>query len=209
MGFDGGPDPLPLSPAFRGQAEPGGEPLLAPEPLFQLVVSPSRLSIGPFAIQQAGRLSLVFCSDATRSPSSPCNPYDPPVDRPAPGTLHRLPIVQVADINPRATYITRGTIAFHRYNITFSVLVPLGRPGVARVVVVDRDPPSAKHCLGSSFHPALAGTLDTYGTYSVLVTLMLLLIRSMSRRSTCEGSDLRVSALMCVSFPGTNSAIGY
>ena len=40
MGFDDGPDPLPLGPfqAFRGQAEPGGEPLLAPEPLFQLVV---------------------------------------------------------------------------------------------------------------------------------------------------------------------------
>jgi hypothetical protein len=64
MGFDDGPDPLPLSPfqAFRGQAESGGKPLLASDPLFQLVVGfpPSRPSIGPVAVQRTGRLRTGF-----------------------------------------------------------------------------------------------------------------------------------------------------
>jgi hypothetical protein len=64
MGFDDGPDPLPLSPfqAFRGQAELGGEPLLASDPRFQLVVGfhPSRPSIGRVAVQRTGRLRTRF-----------------------------------------------------------------------------------------------------------------------------------------------------
>ncbi len=74
MGFGDGPDPLLLSPfqAFRGQGESGGEPLLASDPLFQLVVGfhPSRPSIGPVAVQRTGRLSVVFCFVATGTPDS-------------------------------------------------------------------------------------------------------------------------------------------
>jgi len=40
MGFDDGPDPLLLGffEPFRGEAEPGGKPLFAPNPLMELVV---------------------------------------------------------------------------------------------------------------------------------------------------------------------------
>src|SRR4051794_10672947 len=48
MGFGDGPDPLALGvfQAFRGGAEPGGNPLFAMDPFFQLVVGfhPSRLT---------------------------------------------------------------------------------------------------------------------------------------------------------------------
>jgi hypothetical protein len=45
--FDNGPDPLSLGffEPFRGEAQPGAQPLFAPDPLLQLVVDfhPSRL----------------------------------------------------------------------------------------------------------------------------------------------------------------------
>ncbi|MEJ7637255.1 MAG: hypothetical protein WKF75_04505 [Singulisphaera sp.] len=67
--FDDSPDPLPLGffQTFRGETESGGELLLAPDPLSELVVGfrPSRLSIGPTAVQKTGRLTVVFCPDAT------------------------------------------------------------------------------------------------------------------------------------------------
>ena len=51
MGLDDGPDPLPLGffEPFGGEAEPGGQPLFALNPLVELVVGfhPSRLTIGP------------------------------------------------------------------------------------------------------------------------------------------------------------------
>jgi hypothetical protein len=65
--FDDGPDPLPLGffETFCGAAEPGGELLFASDPLSQLVVDfhPSRLHIGPSAVQQTERLSVGFCSE--------------------------------------------------------------------------------------------------------------------------------------------------
>jgi hypothetical protein len=72
MGFDDGPAPLPLGPfqAFRSEAESGGHPLFAPDPLIQLVVGfhPSRLNINPLTVQQTGRLRSGFWSNATRTP---------------------------------------------------------------------------------------------------------------------------------------------
>src|SRR3954469_5906984 len=75
MGFDDGPDPLPLGffEPFRGEAQPGGQPLFAPNPLAELVVGfhPSRLSTVPAAVQQTGRLMPGFWSDAPRAPRAP------------------------------------------------------------------------------------------------------------------------------------------
>lgn len=72
MGFDDGPDPLPLGffEPFRGEAEPGGQPLFALNPLAELVVGfhPSRLSTVPAAVQQTGRLMPGFWSDAPHAP---------------------------------------------------------------------------------------------------------------------------------------------
>jgi hypothetical protein len=60
MGFDDGPDSLPLGffEPFGGEAKPGGKPLLAPNPLLELIVGlhPSRLTIDPVAVQQTGQL---------------------------------------------------------------------------------------------------------------------------------------------------------
>src|SRR3954471_8041777 len=72
MGFDDGPDPLPLGffEPFRREAEPGGQPLFALNPLAELVVGfhPSRLSTVPTAVQQTGRLMPGFWSDAPHAP---------------------------------------------------------------------------------------------------------------------------------------------
>src|SRR3954454_14081762 len=72
MGFDDGPDPLPLGvfEPFRGEAQPGGQPLFALNPLAELVVGfhPSRLSTVPAAVQQTGRLMPGFWSDAPHAP---------------------------------------------------------------------------------------------------------------------------------------------
>src|SRR3954468_13572454 len=72
MGFDDGPDPLPLDffEPLRGEAEPGGQPLFALNPLAELVVGfhPSRLSTVPAAVQQTGRLLPGFWSDAPHAP---------------------------------------------------------------------------------------------------------------------------------------------
>ena len=68
ISLDDGPDPLPLSPfqSLHGEAQAGGELLFAPDPFFQLVVGlhPSRLGSGLLAVQETGRLSVDFCSDA-------------------------------------------------------------------------------------------------------------------------------------------------
>src|SRR5262245_28411344 len=72
MGFDDGPDPLALGlfEAFRGEAGPGGDLLLAADLLFELVAGfhSSKLRIGLEAVQQTGRLMPVSCSDATWTP---------------------------------------------------------------------------------------------------------------------------------------------
>src|SRR3954449_2000698 len=72
MGFDDGPDPLLLGffETFRGEAQPGGQPLLAPNPLAELVVGfhPSTLITVPAAVQQTGRLMAGFCAYAPRPP---------------------------------------------------------------------------------------------------------------------------------------------
>src|SRR3954449_8729810 len=74
MGFDDGPDPLLLGffETFRGEAQPGGQPLLASNPLAELVVGfhPSTLIPVPAAVQKTGRLMAGFCADATRPPIS-------------------------------------------------------------------------------------------------------------------------------------------
>src|SRR3954463_4692448 len=74
MGFDDGPDPLLLGfiEPFRGEAQAGGQPLFALNPLAELVVGfhPSRLSTVPAAVQQTGRLMPGFWSDAPHAPSS-------------------------------------------------------------------------------------------------------------------------------------------
>ena len=66
MGFDDGPDPLPLGgfQAFRCEAEPGGELPFAANPLFELVVGSHfpRLTISLVAVQQTGRLMACSCS---------------------------------------------------------------------------------------------------------------------------------------------------
>src|SRR3954462_10473810 len=73
MGFDDGPDPLLLGffEPFRGEAQRGGQPLLALNPLAELVVGfhPSTLIPVPAAVQQTGRLMAGFCADATRPPA--------------------------------------------------------------------------------------------------------------------------------------------
>ena len=60
MGFDDGPDPLALGvfQALRGETEPGGDLLIAANPIFEFVVGfhSSRLTISPLAVQQTGRL---------------------------------------------------------------------------------------------------------------------------------------------------------
>jgi hypothetical protein len=55
---------------FRGETEPGGNMLFSPDPHFQLVVGflSFRRSIGPLAVHQTERLSMVFCSNATGTP---------------------------------------------------------------------------------------------------------------------------------------------
>ena len=72
MGFDDGPDPLPLGffEPFRGEAQPGGKPLFAPDPLSQIVVGfyLSRLNINRAAVQQTGRLMASSWSNDTRTP---------------------------------------------------------------------------------------------------------------------------------------------
>ena len=72
MGFNDGLDPLPLGfvQPFRGEVQAGGQPLLALDPLAELVVGfhPSRLSTIPAAVQQTGRLMPGFWSDASHAP---------------------------------------------------------------------------------------------------------------------------------------------
>jgi hypothetical protein len=66
-----GPDPLLLGfvEPFRGEAQPGDQPLFALNPFLELGVGfhPSGLSIGPVAVQQTGRIMAGFCSDACDS----------------------------------------------------------------------------------------------------------------------------------------------
>src|SRR5204863_5291094 len=87
MGFDDGPDPLSLGffEPFRGEAQPGGQPLFALNPLAELVVGfhPSRLSTVPAAVQQTGRLMPGFWSGAPHAPTargstSPASPSGSP-----------------------------------------------------------------------------------------------------------------------------------
>jgi hypothetical protein len=74
MGFDDGPDPLPLGffKPGRSKAQPGGKPLFAPDSLSQLVVGfhPTRLSISLPPVQETGRLIPVSWSNATRRPET-------------------------------------------------------------------------------------------------------------------------------------------
>ena len=57
MGFDDGPNLLPLSyfGPFRDEAQPGSNSKFAPDPFSQLIVCfrSSRLSIGPLDLNQA------------------------------------------------------------------------------------------------------------------------------------------------------------
>src|SRR3954452_3784720 len=75
VGFDDGPDPLApgFFQAFRGEAEAGGELLLAPDLLIELIVGfrPCRLCIRPAAVQQTGQLMAGFWSNASRRPAIP------------------------------------------------------------------------------------------------------------------------------------------
>jgi len=72
MGFDDGPDSLPLGffEPFGGEAKPGGKPLLAPNPPSELIVGfhHSRLTIDPVTVQETGRLMASFRSNATGTP---------------------------------------------------------------------------------------------------------------------------------------------
>ncbi len=90
MGFDDGPDSLPLGSfePFGGEAKPGGKPLLAPNPPSELIVGfhHSRLTIDPVTVQETGRLMASFRSNATgtplhgarnRQPSEPLEACDP------------------------------------------------------------------------------------------------------------------------------------
>src|SRR5512135_793085 len=73
MGFDDGPDPLPLVlfEPFRGQAEAGRKLPFALNPLVERVVGlhPFRIGTTLSAVQQTGRLRAGFWSDAPHAPT--------------------------------------------------------------------------------------------------------------------------------------------
>jgi len=70
MGVNDGPDPLSLGPfqASRGEEQPGGKTLYAPDPLFQLVdvFHFSKLCIDPLAVQQFSPMHRVVFLDQAR-----------------------------------------------------------------------------------------------------------------------------------------------
>src|SRR5512135_1436844 len=72
MGFDHGPDPLPLGlfEPFRSQAEAGSKRPFALNPLVEGVVGlhPFRIGTTLSAVQQTGQLMAGFWSDAPHAP---------------------------------------------------------------------------------------------------------------------------------------------